>query len=104
MPIPVWGWAAAGEKVTITIGASSATATTDADGKWKVSLPAMQADGKTYSLKVVGNNTVTLEDILIGDVWVGSGQVQYGMATAKYETVRRKRSTRHSILKFGCFM
>ena len=74
MPIPVWGWAAAGEKVTITIGASSATATTDADGKWKVSLPAMQADGKTYSLKVVGNNTVTLEDILIGDVWVGSGQ------------------------------
>lgn len=74
MPIPVWGWAAAGEKVTITIGASSATATADADGKWKVSLPAMQADGKTYSLKVVGNNTVTLEDILIGDVWVGSGQ------------------------------
>jgi len=74
MPIPVWGWAEAGEKVTITIGASSAATTADADGKWKVSLPAMQADGKTHSMKVVGKNTLTLEDILIGEVWVGSGQ------------------------------
>lgn len=74
MPIPVWGWADAGEKVTVTMGDSSATATANVDGKWKVSLPAIQADGKTHSLTVVGNNTVTLEDILVGDVWVGSGQ------------------------------
>jgi sialate O-acetylesterase len=74
MPIPVWGWADAGETVTVTIGESSAKATADADGKWKVSLPAMKADGKAHSLTVVGNNTVTLEDILIGEVWVGSGQ------------------------------
>lgn len=46
MPIPVWGWADAGETVTVTIGESSAKATADADGKWKVSLPAMKADGK----------------------------------------------------------
>ena len=74
MPIPVWGWADAGEKVTVSIGDTSAKATADVDGKWKVSLPAMKADGKTHTLTVAGNNTVTLDDILIGEVWVGSGQ------------------------------
>jgi sialate O-acetylesterase len=74
MPIPVWGWADAGEKVTVSIGDATAMATADADGKWKVSLPAMKADGKAHSLTVAGNNTVTLDDILIGEVWVGSGQ------------------------------
>ena len=74
MPIPVWGWADAGEKVTVSMGEASANATADSDGKWKVSLPAMKADGKAHTLTVAGNNTVTLDDILIGDVWVGSGQ------------------------------
>ena len=74
MPIPVWGWADAGEKVTVSIGDATATATADANGKWKVSLPAMKSDGKAHTLTVAGNNTVTLEDILIGEVWVGSGQ------------------------------
>jgi sialate O-acetylesterase len=74
MPIPVWGWADAGEKVTVSIGDEKATATADAQGRWNVSLPAMKADGKTYSLTVSGNNTLTLEDILVGEVWVGSGQ------------------------------
>ncbi|NQV23078.1 MAG: sialate O-acetylesterase [Rhodopirellula sp.] len=74
LPIPVWGWAAAGEKVTVSIDEASAMATADADGRWKVTLPAMKADGKAHTLSVVGNNTVTLEDILIGEVWVGSGQ------------------------------
>jgi sialate O-acetylesterase len=44
------------------------------DGKWQVELSAMPADGKTHTLTVQGKNTITLEDILIGDVWVGSGQ------------------------------
>lgn len=74
MPIRVWGWADAGEKVTVTIGDHSEKTTADADGRWKVSLPAMRADGKAHSLTVAGNNTITLEDILIGEVWVGSGQ------------------------------
>jgi sialate O-acetylesterase len=73
-PIPVWGWADAGEKLTVSIGDASAKATADADGKWNVSLPAMKADRKAHTLTVAGNNTVTLDDILIGEVWVGSGQ------------------------------
>lgn len=74
VPIPVWGWADAGEKVTVSLGGASATAIADANGAWKVSLPAMKADGKAYAMTVAGKNTLTLEDILIGEVWVGSGQ------------------------------
>ncbi|MDA0285673.1 MAG: sialate O-acetylesterase [Planctomycetota bacterium] len=73
-PLPVWGWADAGEKVTVSIDDHSATATADDKGKWSVTLPPMKADGKAHSVKVAGNNTITLEDVLIGEVWVGSGQ------------------------------
>lgn len=74
MPIPVWGWADAGEKVTVSIGEATVSATVDGSGKWKASLPAMKADGKSYAMTVAGNNTLTFEDVLIGEVWVGSGQ------------------------------
>jgi sialate O-acetylesterase len=72
-PLPVWGWADAGEKVTVTVGESKATATADDDGKWMVKLDAMEAGGPCQ-MTVQGNNTITLEDILIGEVWVCSGQ------------------------------
>lgn len=73
-PLPIWGWADEGEVITVTTGKNSAKATAGADGKWSVTLPAMKADGKTHSLTVAGSNTIELEDILIGEVWVGSGQ------------------------------
>jgi sialate O-acetylesterase len=47
MPLPVWGWDDPGQKVTVSIAGEEQTATTDADGHWKLSLPAMKADGKT---------------------------------------------------------
>lgn len=74
MPVQVWGWADADEEVTVTLGENSMKAAADEKGNWKVKLPAMKADGKTYSMTVKGKNTIVLEDILIGDVWVGSGQ------------------------------
>ena len=73
-PLPIWGLADPGEKVTVTVAGNSESATTGDDGKWMVTMPSMKADGKTHSLTVSGNNTITLEDILVGDVWVGSGQ------------------------------
>ncbi|MBP87131.1 MAG: sialate O-acetylesterase [Planctomycetaceae bacterium] len=74
MPLPVWGWAEAGEEVTVTLGENSAKAKADDKGNWRVELPAMKADGKSHSITVKGNNTIELTDILIGDVWIGSGQ------------------------------
>lgn len=73
-PVMIWGWADAGEKVAVTLGDATAEATADDAGKWQVKLPAMKADGKAHAITVVGNNTIELEDILVGDVWIGSGQ------------------------------
>jgi len=76
-PLPIWGWAAAGEDVTVSLGDGN-TATTKAgdDGKWQVTLKPMQADGgKTaHTLIVKGKNEIKLQNILIGEVWLCSGQ------------------------------
>ena len=71
-PVPVWGWADDGEKVTVTIEGKSASATAK-DGKWKVALPALKAGGP-FEMTVAGKNTVTLKNILVGEVWVCGGQ------------------------------
>jgi sialate O-acetylesterase len=74
VPLPIWGTAAAGEKVTVDLDGNKASTVADAKGNWKVTLKPMKADGKPKKLTVTGKNTVTLEDILIGEVWIGSGQ------------------------------
>jgi len=74
MPVKIWGWADAGEQVAVMLDGNEARATADEGGNWSVELPEMKADGKTHSMTVKGNNTLVLEDILIGDVWIGSGQ------------------------------
>ena len=56
------------------LDASTATAKADAQGDWKVVLPAVKADGKAHCMTVSGKNQLELHDILIGDVWIGSGQ------------------------------
>ncbi|MCA8983539.1 MAG: sialate O-acetylesterase [Planctomycetaceae bacterium] len=73
-PLPIWGWAEAGEAVTVTLDDQSVKTVADEQGKWRVTLSAVKADGKEHTLTVQGKNTIVLEDILIGDVWLGSGQ------------------------------
>ena len=71
--IPIWGWAAPGEKVTVALGERTATAVTGKDGNWTVRLDPLPASGP-YTLTVSGSNTLTIKDVLIGDVWVCGGQ------------------------------
>ena len=73
-PLPIWGWADPGEDVTVKLDEATATAKADAQGDWKVVLPAVKADGKAHSMTISGKNKIELDDILIGDVWIGSGQ------------------------------
>ena len=73
-PLPIWGKAGAGEEVTVRLGANSAKTKADDRGAWKVTLPAMKADGKAHKLIIAGKNKIELDDILIGEVWIGSGQ------------------------------
>ncbi len=72
-PIHIWGWADPGEQVTISLLSSKQTAKTDDLGKWSVYL-APQPAGGPYSITVQGTNTITISDVLIGDVWFASGQ------------------------------
>ncbi len=72
MPIPVWGTAAEGEKVSITLGETSVS-TVAQGGKWSVKLDPLPAGGP-HTLTIKGRNEITLSDILIGEVWVCSGQ------------------------------
>jgi sialate O-acetylesterase len=73
-PVPVWGWADAGEAVTLTFaGQTYAASAPDATGRWQATLPATPAGGP-YTLTVRGQNTLELTDILLGDVWLASGQ------------------------------
>jgi sialate O-acetylesterase len=74
MPVPVWGWADAGEEVTVTLGDQSKKATADKDGRWQVKLDALKTNADGQTLKVTGKNTIELKDVLIGEVWICSGQ------------------------------
>ena len=72
--IPVWGWAEAGDAITVTLGSLTAATTTAADGKWRVDLPSTTANGQPQRLVVSGRTTVACDDVLVGDVWLCSGQ------------------------------
>ncbi|WP_082526046.1 sialate O-acetylesterase [Brevundimonas sp. Root1279] len=80
-PIPVWGQAAAGAPVTVTLGETSTETRADGEGRWHVSLTP-PATGGPYALSArVADRTETLSDILIGDVWLCSGQsnMEFGL-------------------------
>jgi len=72
-PIPVWGTADKGEKVTVRLGNEEVATTTARDGKWKLELPAQKAGGP-FVMTIAGENTLTINNVLVGEVWVGSGQ------------------------------
>lgn len=73
METPIWGMADPGEKVTVTMGDQRAVTVADDNGKWKVALSQWEAGGP-FEMTVAGNNKITLKNILVGEVWVCSGQ------------------------------
>ncbi len=72
-PITLWGWDDSGQKVTVSLGEDSATATTNDAGLWMVELKPQKAGGP-HKIQIKGSTEVTLQDILIGEVWLCSGQ------------------------------
>ena len=73
-PLPVWGNADAGEHVTVNFAGQTIGTVADKDGRWMVYLAPLTASAKPAELVVTGNNTVRLTDVLVGDVWLCSGQ------------------------------
>ncbi|MCX6924515.1 MAG: 9-O-acetylesterase [Verrucomicrobia bacterium] len=74
IPAPVWGLADPGEKVTVKFGEAEVAAEADANGKWMVKLPAMRFNATPRELTISGKNTLTIKNVVVGDVWVCSGQ------------------------------
>jgi sialate O-acetylesterase len=72
--LPVWGTADPNEAVTVTVGAEKGHATADAAGKWRVELKPLAASAQPLTVTVQGKNTVTFTDVLVGEVWICSGQ------------------------------
>ncbi len=80
---PVWGWARPGQKVTVQFAGRSTSATTDKQGDWMVKLPPLKASAIPRNLTIFsGKKNIVLHDVLVGDVWLCSGQsnMQYPMA------------------------
>ncbi|MCD4824545.1 MAG: sialate O-acetylesterase [Phycisphaerae bacterium] len=81
--VPVWGWAAPGEAVTVEFAGQKVSAKADATGKWKTALAAMPANAKPAIFKVSGSNTITLKNVVVGDVWVCSGQSNMSVTVSR---------------------
>jgi len=71
--LPVWGTASPGERITVTIGGQRRSASADEKGRWRVRLAPMPAGGP-LTMTVAGRSAVVFSDILVGEVWIGSGQ------------------------------
>ncbi|MGB8353717.1 MAG: sialate O-acetylesterase [Chthoniobacteraceae bacterium] len=82
MKIPVWGTAEAGEKISVTVGDHNASTTTGPDGKWRVNLDPFISCAEPVTMTVQGKNTVVFRDVLIGDVWLASGQSNMEVSVA----------------------
>jgi sialate O-acetylesterase len=100
MPIVVWGWADPKEKVTVEIGGEKKEAKPNERGEWIAMLPSMKAGGP-HVLTVSGANKLAFTNVLIGEVWVCSGQSNMEMGLAPARTARR-RSRRRITQKSGC--
>jgi sialate O-acetylesterase len=79
IPVSVFGTAAPGENVTVSFAGQSRSVTAGKDGHWSVKLAAMKASTQPASMSIEGKNKITLNDIVIGDVWVCSGQSNMAM-------------------------
>ncbi len=84
-PVPVWGTASAGEKVEVAFGSQKKSAVAGADGKWSLKLDPMPASTAPAVLKVKGTNEVSIQNVLVGEVWLCSGQsnMAYTMSALK---------------------
>ncbi len=86
---PIWGWTKPGAQVTVSISGTSASATAGTDGKWMAKLGLLSAGGP-FELTVAGPETVKLSDVLVGDVWICSGQSNMEMGIAQVKDAAKE--------------
>ena len=85
MPVPVWGTATPGAEVKVAIAGKSISATAGENGKWKTELPALDAGGPFEMVVSAGGKSQIYKDVLVGEVWLASGQSNMDFTLAKTE-------------------
>ena len=100
-PAPIWGKAAANESLTVAFRGKTRTAVAGADGVWKTSLDASDAGGP-FELTLTGKNTVTLKDVMVGEVWLASGQsnMAWTMKTLAGPNLDSAKNANHPDLRY----
>lgn len=89
--VAVWGWADAGETVTVSVAGQKRTGKAGADGRWRIKLHRLKAGGP-HTLTVSGKNSVVINDVLVGEVWLGSGQSNMAMAVSRAKDFEAERA------------
>ena len=100
--VAIWGLADAGENITVSFAGQQKKTIADKDGKWMVKLDAMKASDKPQSMSIEGTNTIVLQNILVGEVWLCSGQsnMEYTMMKeSKFAHALRSTGLDSSALK-----
>src|SRR5262245_27735098 len=87
--VPIWGWASPGESVAVRLGPASVNATADQNGKWQAKLPKLSAGGP-HTLDVKSSNALAVKDVLVGEVWLGSGQSNMAMAVNRAQDFEKE--------------
>ena len=99
--VPLWGWASPNAKLTISFGDQTVAVTADAIGNWRVSLKPMPASAESRDLTITGDGDLTIKDVLVGEVWLCSGQsnmaykVQSSLGSAEVIAATNQPLLRH---------
>lgn len=94
-PIPVWGWASPGEKVTVQFNSQTVKTKAGKDGKWNIRLK-QEAAGGPFTLTVSGKNQLTINNVLVGEVWLLSGQSNMEMNVSHSSDHRYEQEIREA--------
>jgi len=88
-PARIWGWADAGEKVAVVFAGNQATAVAGEDGAWQTTIKPPAAGGP-YTLVIEGKNRIELKDVLVGEVWICSGQSNMAWTVARSDNPQKE--------------
>ena len=83
MQVPIWGWGEAGEKISVHFAGQKKETTAGKNGEWMVKLDKLKANASPSVLTVKGNNEIKLENVLVGEVWICSGQSNMEWSVAR---------------------
>lgn len=90
--VPVWGWAGPGEDVSVSIAGQTKSAKADDKGEWRVKLDPLKS-GESTTMTVKGQNTITIQDVLVGEVWLCSGQSNMAWTVGRLRAFKDEQTT-----------